>query len=182
MKNFMTFSEKLWEPIFSLVFLLSRSCLAAHENEFLVFPSQCKPDPATTLERVGCAVQSPDSVSPWLGASLLLSPRPRAVNSFLSLCLSIPTWKIQTRIAPTSQTAMGMTRLHVCSALSSTPQVSSAQSLSHVRLRHFMDCSTPGLPVHHQLPEFTETQVHRVGDAIQPSRPLSSLLLLPSTW
>ena len=34
--------------------------------------------------------------------------------------------------------------------------------------------STPGLPVHHQLPEFTQTQVHRVGDAIQPSYPLSS--------
>ena len=31
----------------------------------------------------------------------------------------------------------------------------------------------PGLPVHHQLPEFTQTQVHRVGDAIQPSHPLS---------
>ena len=31
------------------------------------------------------------------------------------------------------------------------------------------DCSTPGLPVHHQLPEFTQTHVHRVGDAIQPS-------------
>ena len=33
---------------------------------------------------------------------------------------------------------------------------------------------TPGLPVHHQLPEFTQTHVHRVGDAIQPSHPLSS--------
>ena len=32
----------------------------------------------------------------------------------------------------------------------------------------------PGLPVHHQLPEFTQTHVHRVGDAIQPSHPLSS--------
>ena len=39
--------------------------------------------------------------------------------------------------------------------------------------------STPGLPVHHQLPEFTQTHVHRVSDAIQPSQPLSSLLLLP---
>ena len=37
-----------------------------------------------------------------------------------------------------------------------------------------MNCSTPGLPVRHQLPEFTQTHVHRVGDAIQPSRPLSS--------
>ena len=39
-----------------------------------------------------------------------------------------------------------------------------------------MNCSTPGLPVHHQLPEFTQTHVHQVGDAIQPSH----LLLSPS--
>ena len=37
-----------------------------------------------------------------------------------------------------------------------------------------MNCSTLGLPVHHHLPEFTQTHVHRVRDAIQPSRPLSS--------
>ena len=37
-----------------------------------------------------------------------------------------------------------------------------------------MNRSTPGLPVHHQFPEFTQTHVHRVGDAIQPSHPLSS--------
>ena len=37
-----------------------------------------------------------------------------------------------------------------------------------------MDCSTPGFPVHHQLPELTQTRVHRVGDAIQPSHPLLS--------
>ena len=37
-----------------------------------------------------------------------------------------------------------------------------------------MDCSMPGLPVHHQLPEFTQTHVHLVGDAIQPSHPLSA--------
>ena len=36
------------------------------------------------------------------------------------------------------------------------------------------DCSTPGFPVHHQLRELTQTCVHRVGDAIQPSHPLSS--------
>ena len=37
-----------------------------------------------------------------------------------------------------------------------------------------MNRSTPGLPVHHHLPELTQTQVHRVGDAIQPSHPLSA--------
>ena len=43
-----------------------------------------------------------------------------------------------------------------------------------------MNCSMPGLPVHHQLLENTQTHVHWVGDATQPSHPLSSLLLLPS--
>ena len=42
-----------------------------------------------------------------------------------------------------------------------------------------MNPSMPGLPVHHHLPEFTQTHVHRVHDAIQPSHPLSALLLLP---
>ena len=37
-----------------------------------------------------------------------------------------------------------------------------------------MDCGTPGLPVHHRLPEFTQNHVHWVDDAIQPSHPLSS--------
>ena len=37
-----------------------------------------------------------------------------------------------------------------------------------------MDCSTPGFPVHHQLPELAQTHVHQVSDAIQPSHPLSS--------
>ena len=42
-----------------------------------------------------------------------------------------------------------------------------------------MNHSTPGLPVHHQPPEFTQTHVHRVSDAIQPSHPCRPLLLLP---
>ena len=45
---------------------------------------------------------------------------------------------------------------------------------SYLTLCDPMDCSTPGLPVHHQLPEFTQTHVHQVGDAIQQSYPLSS--------
>ena len=45
-----------------------------------------------------------------------------------------------------------------------------------------LDCSTPGFPVHHELPELTQTNVHWVGDAIQQSHPLSSLLLPPSIF
>ena len=55
----------------------------------------------------------------------------------------------------------------------STPQFSSVAQ-SPPTLCDLMNRSMPGLPVHHQLPEFTQTHVHRVGDAIQPSHPLSS--------
>ena len=49
---------------------------------------------------------------------------------------------------------------------------SSVQSLSCVQLFATMNRSMPGLPVYHQLPEFTQTHVHWIGDAIQPSHPL----------
>ena len=52
-------------------------------------------------------------------------------------------------------------------------EFSSVQSLIRIWLCDPMDHSTPGLPVHHQLPEFTQTHVHQVGDTIQPSHPLS---------
>ena len=45
-----------------------------------------------------------------------------------------------------------------------------------------MDCSMPGLPVHHPLPEFTQTHVHWVGDATQPSHPVVPFYLLPSIF
>ena len=45
---------------------------------------------------------------------------------------------------------------------------------SCLTLRNPVNCSMPGLPVHHQLPDFTQTHVHRLGDAIQPSHPLLS--------
>ena len=52
--------------------------------------------------------------------------------------------------------------------------ISSVQLLSRVRLCNPMNRSTPGLSVHHHLPKFTQTHVHRVCDAIQPSHPLLS--------
>ena len=58
------------------------------------------------------------------------------------------------------------------STLASVQFSSVAQSCS--TLCNPLNRSTPGLPVHQQLPEFTQTHVHRVGDAIQPSHPLSS--------
>ena len=66
--------------------------------------------------------------------------------------------------------------MNVCRIINT--QFSSVQfnsvAQSHPTLCNPMNRSTPGLPVHHQLPEFTQTHVHRVGDAIQPSHPLSS--------
>jgi len=50
----------------------------------------------------------------------------------------------------------------------------SSVTQSYLTLCNPMNCSTPGFPVHHQLPESTQTHVHWVGDAIQPSHPLSS--------
>ena len=59
--------------------------------------------------------------------------------------------------------------LHNCTHLQFSSVVQSCPTLCSP-----MNCSSPGLPVHHQLPEFTQTHVHRVSDAIQPSHPLSS--------
>ena len=50
----------------------------------------------------------------------------------------------------------------------------SSVTQSCLTLCDLMDCSMPGLPVHHQLLELTQTHVHCIGDAIQPSHPLSS--------
>ena len=63
-------------------------------------------------------------------------------------------------------------RKHTMLDFSSVQLCSVAQSCP--TLCNPMNCSMPSLPVHHQLPEFTQTHVHRVGDAIQPSYPLSS--------
>ena len=60
----------------------------------------------------------------------------------------------------------------VNSVTMNTQFTSAAQS--YLTLCDPMNHSTPGLPVHHKLPEFTQTHAHRVGDAIQPSHPLLS--------
>ena len=55
-----------------------------------------------------------------------------------------------------------------------TKGVISLVSQSCLTLCDPMDCSTPGFPVHHQLPEFAQIHVHQVSDSIQPSHPLLS--------
>ena len=69
--------------------------------------------------------------------------------------------------------AFASASLAFCMMYSASVQFSSLAQ-SYQTLWDPMDCSMPGLPVHHQLLQFTQTQVHWVGDAIQPSHPLSS--------
>ena len=74
-----------------------------------------------------------------------------------------------------SQTQLKRLSMHACMHASTATSVQfSSVTQSCPTLRDHMNCSTPSLPVHHQLPEFTQTHVHRVSDAIQPSHPLSS--------
>ena len=64
--------------------------------------------------------------------------------------------------------------IHANSSIQSLSVQFSSVTQSCLTLCDLMNCSMPGLPVHHQLPEFTQTHVHWVSDAIQPSHPLSS--------
>ena len=68
----------------------------------------------------------------------------------------------------------GEEELHLISLQFSSVQFSRSVAQSCLTLCNPMNHSTLSLPVHHQLPEFTQTHVHRVSDAIQPSHPLSS--------
>ena len=61
-----------------------------------------------------------------------------------------------------------------CLTMSNLPHEFRSVAQSCPTLCDPMDCSTPGLPVHQQLPKFTQTHVHWISDAIQPSHPLSS--------
>ena len=70
---------------------------------------------------------------------------------------------------------------HAPAILKNIIQFSSVAQLCQT-LCNPMNCSTPGLPVHHQLLEFTQTHVHQVGDAIQPTVLCRPLLLLPSMF
>ena len=71
---------------------------------------------------------------------------------------------------------------HICSTYSPGNSQFSSVTQSCLTLCNPMNHSMPGLPVHHQLPESTQTHVHRVGDAIQPSHLCRPLLLLPSIF
>ena len=67
-------------------------------------------------------------------------------------------------------------------SFSTSDTFSSVQSQFCLTVCGPMDCSIPGFPVHHQLPELAQTHVHWVGDAIQPSHPCCPFLFLPSIF
>ena len=89
----------------------------------------------------------------------------------LTLCLS-PFLPLSVRGVSSSKSLSFLSQFSICFSAHLIWH-SSVQSLSHIWLYNPMDCSTPGLPVHHQLPEHAQTHVYRPGDAIQPSHPLS---------
>ena len=101
----------------------------------------------------------------------------RQIHSILPV--SIKTGKRQVKLWENSQISLFPTLVTHCPIFVVFSKIqmrgfSSLQSLSRVRLCDPMNRSTPGLPVHHQLPEFTQTHVHWVSNAIQPSYLLSS--------
>ena len=95
------------------------------------------------------------------------------VSSFMAVKKVLPLWSVAT-IGWECGTAQAADGHLVWSRRKQKSLVSSVQSLSHVQLCDPMDCSTPGFPVLQQLPELTQTLVHLVSDAIQPSHPLLS--------
>ena len=106
----------------------------------------------------------------------LLSPFPPLLPWCCHHCLhqllqQLPKWSLPTSALSPLTYSPSITR-----AL--TPQSKSAQLSSVAQLCPTlcdpMDCSMPGFPLHHQLPELTQTHVHLVGDAIQPSHALLS--------
>ena len=110
---------------------------------------------------LSCFFDAPADLAIWSLVPLpFLKPAWTSAVSQFTYCLSL-AWRI-----------LSIT-LRECSAWFSSvaqPCLNLCDPMNH---------SMPGLAVHHQHPEFTQTHVHRVGDAIQPSHPLSPLLLLP---
>ena len=103
-----------------------------------------------------------------------------SVTTHRNPLLSLQASHVSDTCAPCTEGAWGGSArtalaavLQVLMARREPIHLSAVQSLRHVRFCDPTDCSTPGLPVPHQLLELTQTHVHRVGDAIQPSHPRS---------
>ena len=86
---------------------------------------------------------------------------------------------MQTKLSLLRDQPDWVTYLYVFVFTLKSPVQFSSVARSCLTLCDPMGCSTPGFPVHHQLSELVQTHVHGVGDAIQSSHPLSSLIFLP---
>ena len=95
------------------------------------------------------------------------------MTGFHSVCLLMEKSKRLMEVPGWERLTEGELGLVLMGGAKLSQSVSSVAQ-SCLTLCYPMNCSTPGLPVHHQLPEFTQTHLHRVSDAIQPSHPLSS--------
>ena len=109
----------------------------------------------------------------WTTSLSLFTFHFHALEKEMATRSSVFAWRIQGTREPGELPSMWSHRVgHDWSDLAvAAAVVVVVQSLSHVSL---MDCSTPGFPVLHHLPELVQTHIHWVSDAIQPSRPLSS--------
>ena len=109
----------------------------------------------------------------WAVAHMYNIPQDLAHSKlfFWSLVTWMTTWT--EHIILGSQFSLTFLKYYSAFDISGLVKFSSVDQ-SRLTLCDPMDCSTPGLTVHHQFPEFTQTHVHWVGDAIQPSHPLSS--------
>ena len=110
---------------------------------------------------------------------LLLPPIPPSIRVFpneSALRMRWPKyWSFSFSIIPSKEhPGLISFRMDWLDLLAVQGTLSSSVAQSCLTLCNPMNRSTPGLPVHHQLPEFIQTHVHRVRDAIQPSHPLSS--------
>ena len=117
--------------------------------------------PASLLLSIGFPKVEYRNELPCLHPGDLPNPRIKLSVSFVSCTGSRVLHRQRYRVSPSTRYQFSSVQL-----------ISVAQS--RLTLCDPMNRSTPGLPVHHQLPELTQTHVHQVVDAIQPSHPLSS--------
>ena len=163
--------------IYSTVSSLSKYISLQVKLHFPQCPQLGRWSTLSTLLRLPCFTAPPSSPSLGVGGINIMT---NTCHWLLCLCVSTSGrgWRgcksyPQHQKGGTQSSPLGWYHTPVLGSVS--VQFSSvAQSQSCPTLCDPMNRSMSGLPVHHQLPEFTQTHVHRVSDAIQPSHPLSS--------
>ena len=168
-------------------------CWGGRPDLELVFGNPCSRDAGSFREWRGSesptggggpclwvVVQGPTALRLWEGPLILFSV-PYAARSLSGTLCSCPgdgrsagaMCRVPGALGASQRPSVDLPRT-TCPAQTLCPQSVSSVAQSCPTLCDPMNRSTPGLPVHHQLPEFTQTHVHRVSDAIQPSHPLLS--------